>query len=323
MPSRGNSAEAGSVRPAASACKVIDLPASRASFSATFFPQSLLGLWAPPRSRCVYIVDAAAAPRPIWPLKPNERLLSVQWAPDASRFAVTVKEHHGGWWVYVADRNGQILQRYSARGSAFVRDGRLVLLRRSGLYLVLSSGQLIKLASMQRLAASAGFPSAYASINEGLLTNGIGYGDDWVVMLWWQRSAKNLALAVSTTGVVRRASPFYGHGRTLGYYVGGYAWSKDGSRLFEMPSVPWLGPGFKDHDHCLDVWRPSSGFRRLWCLRDLPRGYRFHFDKLAWSPRGVQGILNNGTVISAAGRVLRRSRGYNGAFSIHWATSNR
>jgi hypothetical protein len=306
-------------RPGVSSCGSPRLPVARAKFTGRFFPASLVGLWAPPKdARCIYLLPPGKPLRALWALKTNELLRSLQWAPDGSAFAIVVKERHGGWWVHLVGRDGKLRRRYSARGSAFVADDRLVLLRSGGVYLAQPSGRLRKLASVARLEQRAGFPSTFASINEGVATNGIGYGGGRVALLWWGRT-HNVVLVVSTTGSIQRASPVYGEGSERGYYVGGYAWSRDGHRLFEMPSVPWRGPGFKDHDHCLDVWSAGAGFRRLWCLRNLPRRLQFHFDKLAWSPRGQRAILNNGTVVDHAGTVIGRATGYNGAFSIHWS----
>jgi hypothetical protein len=204
-----------------------------------------------------------------------------------------------------------------ADSASFLRDGRIVIATRSGVFLV-SRSTLKPLASRAALAKAAGFPSnRRLFIGEDADGYARGYGRDSVALTWTQVTPKvrNTILVVSTDRTVRRATPIFS-GVSL---VGGRAWSADGQRLFLMDVAP-TPPGFRyDHDHCLDSWKARGGYRRLWCVTELPPSYRFHFDKLIWS-RG-EGLLNNGTVIDRNGRVLGRLRvkGSGAAFAIHWS----
>jgi hypothetical protein len=125
-------------------------------------------------------------------------------------------------------------------------------------------------------------------------------------------------LVATTRGEVTKASPAYSPTSAVGWQFVGKAWSEDGRALHQMPDVP---PSFglhRDHEHCLDRWTRSDGWRRLSCLADWPRGHRFHYHALAWSRDGNRALLNSGTIIDRDGSVVGRGNGYNGAFGIHW-----
>jgi hypothetical protein len=215
--------------------------------------------------------------------------------------------------VLLLGAGGRLLRKWSARTAAFVADGRLVLAFDSGVY-VTRGGRLRRIATIAALTRAAGFRSAAGPFGPDAWGFSRGYGEDAVAFQWWS-GRRYALLVVDTAGRASRVSP---DGRGFGS-VGGSAWAPDGRRLLEF-TVFRSPPGFrKEHDHCLHVWSARGGSRKAFCISALGRRFQFHFDKALWARGGRTALLNDGTVISASGRVLGLARGAGDpAFAVLW-----
>jgi hypothetical protein len=304
-------------------CSVPRRTWSRMRFSPRFFPRAAEGLWAPTeRPQCLFVVPSSSNDvRLLWHAGSRSRIRSVMWSPDGKTVLLTIIRRAGPSQAVVVDRDGRTLSTLRADSASFLRDGRLVAATRSGIFLV-SAGARKLLAPRTALSKAAGFSSnRRLFVGEDPAGYARGYGRTAVALSWTQArpQVRNTVLVVSAAGAVRRATPVF-TGVSL---VGGRAWSNDGRTLFLMDVAP-TPPGFQyDHDHCLDSWTARAGYQRLWCVTQLPKAYRFHFDKLVWSRHDA--LLNNGTIINEAGHVVGRLRlkGSSAAFGLHWPYRNR
>jgi hypothetical protein len=275
-----------------------------------FLAPRSVGLWMPSGGRCLLrVVAGAGSAVPVFRLRDAERLVGLQWAPDGQSFVLVTRRPRR---VLLLGLDGRVAKSWRAALAAFLADGRLVLGRDSGLYVV-GGRRLSLLARRSALVRAAGFRSARGAFGPDPRGYSRGYGRRAVAVHWWS-GQRDALLVVRVGGHATRASPT-GHG--FGD-VGGSAWSPDGRLLLEF-TVFRPPPGSdKDHDHCLDAWSRRA-IRHMFCVLDLPRPYRFHFDKLLWSNDGRAGLLNDGTVVSPQGRVLGLARGAGDpAFAVLW-----
>lgn len=278
----------------------------------TSFASSHTGLWAPRKSRCVYLVESRGARKVVWRLSAGLSVKSIQWAPDGSKFVVAVRGR-ARFVVVIAKNGARVLGRFRGRDAAFLRDGSLAILRRDGIYLARGTREQ-PLAPMRSLERAAGFRCAGSGpdIGESVNTNWRGYGDRQMAV-WWSngRARKVVMLVVDLKGRVRRASPVFAHRvGTLGWDFGGWAWNPRGDLLMLASVIPPVHGG--DHDHTLDSWTRRTGWRRL--LQSTP-----HYEKFAWAKDGSAVLLNCGWVVSRTGGILRRHvdviREW---FLVHW-----
>jgi hypothetical protein len=269
-----------------------------------FLPPSLAGLRLR-QSRCVYLVfPRREEARPLWRTPAGERVSGLSWAPDGKTFALTTVSR-----VVLLGRDGSLLRRFRATGAAFLDDGRLILSRSNGIYLVVGS-RWRRLTSRQELERAAGFRIRRAfsvSHDPHGFTRGEGRGAIAVTVWSAGRSWKSIVLVVSAAGRVARASPAYRAGGGEGA-VYAWAWSPDGRELFVTAEV--AGPPARrargNHDHCVDVWSAGGGRRRAFCESQLPPAYQSHFAELVWAADGERALLDNGTVVTRDGDVAAR-----------------
>lgn len=289
-------------------CRVVRAPRFRVP--ARFLTRGSVGLWMPYRGRCVLrVVAGAGSAEPLFRLRAGERAVGLQWAPSGRSFVLVTRRPRR---VLLLGIDGRVVKSWRAGAAAFLADGRLVLGRDSGLYVV-RDGRLTLLVRRLALERAAGFRSASGPFGPDPWGNNRGYGRRAVALQWWsgQRDAVLVARVGASASRAIPALPGYRN-------VGGSAWTPDGRSLLEF-TVFRPPPGSqKDHDHCLDVWS-RQGIRHVFCVLRLSRPYRFHFDKLLWSRDGRSGLLNDGTVISPQGRVLGLMPGAGDpAFAVLW-----
>jgi hypothetical protein len=282
-----------------------------------FFPPSRVGLWLR-NDRCVYLVRRGSADaRLLWSGRRRELVRGVVWAPDGESLAITTKSSRDGWRGLILRPDGGLLRRLRATGVAFLRDGRLAVSRRNGIY---PRGESRRLASRAELERVAGFRArAVVAVSPDPWGYWRGYGRDRLALTLWSRTgSKSVVLVVSASRHVTRASPAYRAGGGEGV-VSGWAWSPEGQRLFVMSEVvppKWRGPG--DHDHCLDIWSAEHGIRRAFCGSGLRRSLQLHFSRLVWAANGRRGLLDNGTVVTRNGRVAGRADAPASDFDVQW-----
>jgi hypothetical protein len=308
-----------------SACDRRTLPLPRQKLSTKFFPTSASALWAPSSAeRCLYLVPPAGLPRPIWQVPVGERLVRLGWAPDGGTFVATTTSGAASR-TYVLDRNGLVRQRLAADGIAFLDDGSEIVVRKDALYLR-AHGRERRLVGLDAIRAAAGFgQAALVSVAPDRHGFALGYGKDSVVTIVFSNASPSAAQAlvvVSRAASVRRVGPIFGSARTGN--PGGHDWSANGDAFVqvvgELSGNARLNLG---HDHCLDVWTARRGYGRLVCGSDLPQrarppGRGPHFDRVVWSADGTAFLLNNGTVVSRAGKALEPVVVPPLAFHLQW-----
>jgi hypothetical protein len=301
-------ADAAVTADAARECGAVRAPRFRVP--ARFLTRGSVGLWLPYRGRCLLrVVAGAGSAEPLFRLRAGERVVGLQWAPSGRHFVLVTRRPRR---ALLLGSDGRLVKSWRAGAAAFLADGRLVLGRDSGLYVV-RGGRLTLLVRRAALERAARFRSASGPFGPDPWGNNRGYGRRAVALQWWS-GQRDAVLVARVGGRASRASP-----ALPGYSnVGGSAWTPDGLSLLEF-TVFRAPPGFnKDHDHCLDVWAGQS-IRHVFCVSGLARPYQFHFDKLLWSNDGRSGLLNDGTVISPQGRVLGLAAGAGDpAFAVLW-----
>ena len=170
--------------------------------------------------------------RALW-RTPAGQVSGVSWAPDGKTFALTT-----GSRVVLLERDGSLVRQFRATGAAYLRDGRLAVSRRHGIYL-LTGSRSRRLASRQELERVAGFRARRTlSVSHDARGFTRGHGRGAVALTLWSagRSWKSVVLVVSAAGRVLRASPAYRAGGGEGA-VYGWAWSPDGRELFVAAEV--------------------------------------------------------------------------------------
>jgi hypothetical protein len=283
-----------------------------------FFPASRAALWLR-RDRCVYLVfPRRGQTRPLWRAPAGESVRGLSWAPDGKAFAPTT-----GTRVVLLGRDGSLLRRVRATGAAFLRDGRLVVSRPDGIYL-LTGSRWRRLASRQDIEKVAGFRARRTlTVSDDPRGFTRGHGRGAVAITLWSAGSswKSVVLVVSAAGRVVRASPAYRAGGGEGA-VYGWAWSPNGLELFVTAEV--AGPPERrrrgEHDHCLDIWKAAVGRRRAFCESQLRPAYQSHFAKVAWATDGKRALLDNGTIVTRGGRATRRISVATGdlVFQVQW-----
>jgi len=278
-----------------------------------FFPNMLTGLTtqltpAGLSYGCVYIVPPRKLIKvPVWRPPTRGRMRGPSWAPDGRSFAVA-QNVGGAFYVFRVTRDGRVTLRAPGRDFAFLRDGRLVIRRSHWIFIEETKGRFSRLASEKRLQRAAGFRAGFY----GRMSEVQGYGTPGVVIQWWAPAgqAGNVLLLVRPNGRVQRVTPPW---RSAGTYMPGPAsWSPDGDKLM----IPWQRPpraGTADHVHCLALWSEPRGYRNAFCKNP-------HFGKIIWAPDGHTALLQNGRVVSAAGRVLTAPRPLGQAFGVRWTS---
>jgi hypothetical protein len=303
--SAGCSEDTRSLRASPSGCPAVHpmRPSSRAL--SAFFPLRPALLLR--GRRCVYLVSRSrAATRLLWAGRTSESVRGLGWSPDGESIAITTKSGHHGWRVVILRRDGAVQRRLRATGISYLRDGRVVISRRDGIYLQPGFRRLAPRAQLQLVA---GFRLRMAvAVSPDPFGYGRGYGRKGVALTLWggPSASKSAALVVSADGRVTRASPAYHAGGGEGSVLG-WTWSSNGRKLFvtaEIVPPNWQGPG--DHDHCVYLWSAEHGRRRAFCGSTFPRPERTHFARLVWATDGKRGLLDNGTLITADGRASGR-----------------
>ena len=294
----------------AARCPAVNVAWRRGLPPRDFFPPSLAGLLLR-QERCIYLVFARRAnARALWRTAARDRVLGLSWAPDAKSFAVTSESG-----VAVLRRDGALRRRVRATGAAFLPDGRLVVSRRGGIYL-LARSRWHRLASRAELERVTGFrvrlPLSVSHDPRGY-TRGHGRGAV-AITLWsasrsWRSVWKSVVVVVTTRGRVVRASPAFRAGGGDGA-VYGWAWSPDGGELFVASEV--AGPPERrrsgQHDHCVDVWSAGAGVQRAFCESQLPAAHQSHFAKIVWAADGTKALLDNGAIVTPHGGLAGSAR---------------
>ena len=303
-------------------CPPVELTWKRPLPHEEFFPPSLAGLWLR-EDRCVYLVSRGRnTARPLWGARPGQRVHGLGWAPDGKAFVAST-----GSGVTLVARDGSLRRRIRGTGAAFFRDGRLAVSRRDGIHLLAGarSRRLASRAALERAAGFRGRPTFF--VGHDPLGFTLGHGRDAIALTLWSggSSWKSVVLVVSRTGRVTRASPAY-RARGGDGVVSGWAWSPDGRELFVMAEL--AGPPERrargNHDHCLDIWGAERGRRRAFCESQLPAAHRTHFAKLAWAADGKTALLDNGTIVTRAGKVAGRCPAAGGlTFRLQWEPARR
>jgi len=250
----------------------------------------------------------------LWRPPLGRRITALQWTPDGERFVVTTRGSPSMSRAELISANGATrFGVWRADSAAFFWDGTLALGRGAGVF-VLRHRKLVLTASVRALARAAAQPTVRRGVWLGSGGYLQGYGQDRVAVSWSGKRRTKLLL-VGADGGVKVVSP----SRSSYELVGGAAWSQDGRSLLEF-TVDHSPPGFpKDHDHCLDLWRPGARVTRRWCTSSAPKRDQFHFDKLMWSRSGKRGLLNDGTIVSREGAIVGHAAiGGDPAFAVQW-----
>jgi hypothetical protein len=252
------------------------------------FVEGLAGAWVPMEARdCLYVVAARMTrPVPVFRSPAGRRLHGPVWSPTRPEVAVAYRRARS-FEVAVLDTHGRPLRRLLGRDATYLRDGRLVLGRSDGLWIV--DGRLTprRLVERRRLERAAGF-----SIVGSDLSVTDGYGRAGVIVSVWGAGVSRL-LIVRADATVIRATPIFraGGGTSM---PGPPAWSPDGRVLL----VPWQRDdltGRSSHVHCLARWTAARGYRPTVCRNQ-------HFDRVIWHPDGGTALLNNGLVVGRDGQ---------------------
>lgn len=268
------------------------------------FVEGLAGAWVPMEARdCLYIVGARMTrPSPVFRAPAGRRMRGPVWSPTKPEVAVAYRTVRS-FEVAVLDTDGRPLRRLLGRDATYLRDGRLVLRRSDGLWIVDDRLTPRRLVERRRLERAAGF-----SIVGSDLGATDGYGRAGAIVSVWGADVSRL-LIVRADGTVIPATPIYRaeNGTSM---PGPPAWSPDGRILL----VPWqrmdlAGPS--SHVHCLARWTAARGYRATVCRNP-------HFDRVLWHRDGGTALLNNGLVVGRDGLVRARIRVVGRALSVRW-----
>jgi hypothetical protein len=262
------------------------------------------------------ISPRSTQPEPLWRAPSGRRLVYpwATWSPDGRAIlAVAAAGYPAATYsLFLLSRGGRLRQSLPGRPVAFFADGRLVLTRQRALF-TLARGRVSLFVSAAAIESAAGFRGVILA--RGLSTMG-DYGRNAIAFVVHSPGFREIVLVAFKDGKLARASPVFTKPGEVESAAGNLFWSPDGRTLFELNTRP--STGHWDHDHCLDLWSRTRGFRRIFCGVHRPHTAG-HFDKLRWAPDGRTALLNNGWIVDRRGRLLARMvRGPNAAFAVSW-----